>query len=111
MLFQFLNVEETARALLESSATFSAEYKNLEDAIRYLKQQSVTLYEREYAEVTDAGDVADGVLQVPIWKNVGTTYCALRAPNPPRGEDWPIKFSTPGAVYVEINFWASLPLN
>jgi hypothetical protein len=110
MLFQFLNVEETARALVESSTTFSAEYKSHEDAVRYLKQRSVTLYEREYAEATDAADVADGVLQVPIWKNVGATYCALGAPNPARGEEWPIKFSTLGAVYVEINFWVSLPL-
>lgn len=111
MLFKFLNVEETARALVKSSATFSVQYKSLEDAVQYLKQQSVTLYEREYAEAEDASDVADGVLQVPIWKDVGATYCALGAPNPPRGEEWPIKFSTPGAVYVEVVFWSALPIN
>ncbi|WPP02522.1 hypothetical protein SFA35_26125 (plasmid) [Pseudomonas sp. HR96] len=111
MLFKFLNIEETAQALVESSATFSAKYKSLGDAIQYLKQQSVALYEREYAEVEHAEYVADGVLHVPIWRDVGATYCALCAPNPPRGEEWPIKFVTPGAVYVEINFWASLPLS
>lgn len=111
MLFEFLNVEGTADKLLESSKTFAAEYPTQAEAIRYLKERAVVLYGRAYADVKTAEDVADGVLQVPIWKGVGVTFCALRAPNPPRGEDWPVNYTTPGAVYVEVNFWMSLPIN
>lgn len=67
--------EEKAQALVKSSATFSAKYKSLGDPIQYLKQESVALYEREYAEVEHTEHVADGVLHVPIWKDVGATYC------------------------------------
>lgn len=111
MLFTFLNVEETARSLFELSATFSSKYKTHEDAIRYLKERAVELYERAYADVKDAESIADGVLQVPIWRNVGTTYYAVRHPNPPRGEEFPVKSSTPNAVYIEVVFWTALPLH
>lgn len=111
MLFQFLNVDKTAQFLIQTSTTFAEKHPTHAEAVQYLEQQSVALYEKNYAEAEDPNDVADGVLHVPIWRNVGATYCAVPAPNPPRGEEWPIKFSTPGAVYVEVNFWASLPLN
>lgn len=111
MLFKFLNVDEMARALIQASADFAEKYPTLTDAIQYLKEQSVMLYEQHYAEAGDPRDVADGVLHVPIWKNVGATYCAVPGPNHPHGDEWPLKFSTPGAVYIEVNLWASLPLS
>lgn len=111
MLFKFSNVQDTASALIESSATFSTKYKTLEDAIQYLKQQSVMLYERAYGDVEDAEDVGDGVLQVPIWRNVGTTYYAVRSSNPPDGEEWAVKSNIPNAAYIDVVFWMAVSLN
>lgn len=110
MLFVFLNVETTARSLIEESPVFTDKYPQVSDGITFLKQQAVKLFDEFYADANDATDVADGVLHVPVWKNVGVTFAAIAKPNPPKGEEWPVSFQTPRAEYVEVNYWASLPL-
>ncbi|WP_421556763.1 hypothetical protein [Pseudomonas kitaguniensis] len=108
MLFEFLNIDATARALIATSPTFINKYAEHDDAVAFLKKQAVALYQKFYAAAEAAEDVADGVLQVPVWKDVGVTFCAVQEPNRPRGEDFAVSFETPGALYIEVNFWTSL---
>lgn len=110
MLFSFLNAEATAHTLIDASMTFRAEYPLEADAIQYLKQQAVALFTKSHRNAQYVAEVAAGVLQMDVWKNTGVTFTAVTAPNPPQGEEWPLDFQIPHALYIDVNFWVSLPL-
>jgi hypothetical protein len=110
MLFSFSNAEATAQKLIDASLTFRAEYPLDVDAIQYLKKQAISLFAQSYQNAQSVAEIAAGVLQTGIWKNIGATFGAVCAPNPPQGEEWPLSFQIPHALYIEVNFWISLPL-
>jgi hypothetical protein len=101
MLFEFLNTEATAKALIETSSTFSSKYSQ-QQAIAFLEQQAVDLFKKYHAGATQAGDVDNSKLCNPVWKDVGATFTAVGSPNPPRGNDFPVSFDIPGAIYIEL---------
>lgn len=107
MLFEFLNIDATAKTLIETSSTFSSKYPQ-QQAIAYLEQQAVDLFKKYHAGATQARDVDNSKLCNPVWKDVGATFTAVGSPNPPRGKDSPVSFAIPDAIYIEVNFWTSL---
>jgi hypothetical protein len=110
MLFSFLNAEATAQKLIDASLTFRAEYPLEADALHYLKQEAVSRFAQSYKNAQSVAEIAAGTLQMDIWKNTGATFAAVCAPNPPQGEEWPLDFQIPHALYIDVNFWVSLPL-
>lgn len=108
MLFEFLNIDATAKALIETSSTFSKKYPQQQQAVAFLEQQAVDLFKKYHAGAKQARDVDNGLLCNPAWKDVGATFTAVGSPNPPRGNNFPVSFAIPDAVYIEVNFWTSL---
>ena len=110
MLFSFSNAEATAQKLIDASLTFRAEHPLDADAIHFLKEQTVSLFAQSYQNAQGVAEVGVGVLQTGICKNIGATFAVVCPPSPPQGEEWPLSFQIPHALYIEVNVWISLPL-
>ncbi|WP_207869396.1 hypothetical protein [Pseudomonas sp. 51_B] len=110
MQFVFLNADDTAAALIESSPTFVAKYPEQAAAVQYVKDAAVDLFKKKYQTAQAASEINDGVLHMPIWKGVGVTFgTATHVGAEP--EQWPLPFTVPGNPVILVNLWTSLAIN
>lgn len=110
MKFHFLNITEATEYLHQNAANFRSRYPTLEEGVAFIKQQAVSLFIRHCAGAKTAQDVNDGVLHVPVWRNMGATFHAVGKPNTEIGDDYEIPQELPEVIRVEVNLWISLPL-
>lgn len=110
MKFHFINIDETADYLNKNAAQFRSSYPSVEEGVAFIKQQAVSIFSQSCQDAKCAQDVNDGILQVPVWRNVGATFAALGGPNHSRGDDFAIAQDLPDTSHIEVNLWISLPL-
>lgn len=108
MLFSFSNSKAIAEKLTNAQINFQAG-KPLNDAIHYLENRAVSIFAQSYQNVQSVAEITTGALHIGTWKNIGVTFAAVCPPNPPQGEEWPLNFKIPHALYIDVTFWIAPP--